>query len=189
MSAIQSPESAEYPWLILQSKISLRKQSDIISQKIRWQKRHNFIIPLFPQITPKDECVVALTKMSNCPACQGLPKIRPCEDYCINVMKGCLAYHAELGESWDKFIGKCLQNDQEIAWLFLDLENKNARSCGFFPTPPSHDPCLLSLRNYNFISVGIRTNTSLSTLDRIPTEPILKIPYEAAEIPLYQTDS
>ena len=44
--------------------------------------------------------------MSNCPACQGLPEVRPCSGYCINVMKGCLAFHAELNESWVKFIGK-----------------------------------------------------------------------------------
>ena len=44
--------------------------------------------------------------MSNCPACQGLPEVRPCSGYCINVMKGCLAFHAELNESWGKFIGK-----------------------------------------------------------------------------------
>ena len=42
--------------------------------------------------------------MSNCPACQGLPEVRPCSGYCINVMKGCLAFHAELNESWGKFI-------------------------------------------------------------------------------------
>ena len=58
------------------------------------------------QIQPKEECVRALTKMSNCPACQGLPEVRPCSGYCINVMKGCLAFHAELNESWGKFIGK-----------------------------------------------------------------------------------
>jgi hypothetical protein len=65
----------------------------------------SFAFILF-QIDPKDQCVVALTKMSSCPACQGIPEIRPCPDYCVNVMKGCLAYHAELGESWDKFIGE-----------------------------------------------------------------------------------
>lgn len=62
------------------------------------------IVNRISRIPPKDECVVALTKMSSCPACQGLPEIKPCEDYCINVMKGCLAFHAELGDSWDKFI-------------------------------------------------------------------------------------
>ncbi len=61
--------------------------------------------PVF-QISPKSECVVALTKMGSCPACQGLSDVRPCPRYCANVMKGCLAYHSELGESWDQFIGR-----------------------------------------------------------------------------------
>ena len=69
-----------------------------------------FVYFLF-QIQPKEECVRALTKMSNCPACQGLPEVRPCSGYCINVMKGCLAFHAELNESWGKFIGKELTNN------------------------------------------------------------------------------
>lgn len=56
------------------------------------------------KIQAKDECAEALTKMSNCPACQGLPAIQPCTSYCLNVMKGCLAHHTELGESWDKFV-------------------------------------------------------------------------------------
>jgi len=62
------------------------------------------IVNKISKIQPKEECVRALTKMSNCPACQGLPEVRPCSGYCINVMKGCLAFHAELNESWGKFI-------------------------------------------------------------------------------------
>ena len=58
------------------------------------------------KIPPRDKCAEALTKMTSCPACQGLPAIRPCSSYCLNVMKGCLAYHAELSDSWDKFVGK-----------------------------------------------------------------------------------
>ena len=56
------------------------------------------------KIQAKDECAEALTKMSSCPACQGLPAIQPCTSYCLNVMKGCLAHHTELHESWDKFV-------------------------------------------------------------------------------------
>ena len=79
----------------------------IICIKPDWYTDHLlFSLSLFFQIEPKGPCVEALTKMSSCPACQGIPDIRPCPGYCINVMKGCLAYHAELGESWDKFIGK-----------------------------------------------------------------------------------
>ena len=63
------------------------------------------------KIGPKDKCVEALTKMTSCPACQGLPAIRPCSSYCQNVMKGCLAHHAELGDSWDKYLGECWRAD------------------------------------------------------------------------------
>ena len=58
------------------------------------------------KIPPRDKCVEALTKMTQCPSCQGLPAIRPCSSYCNNVMKGCLAYHSQLSDSWDKYIGK-----------------------------------------------------------------------------------
>lgn len=69
---------------------------------------HTYVQNYF-QIDPKEQCVDALTKMSSCPACQGIPEILPCPDYCVNVMKGCLAYHAELGDSWDNFIGEQLR--------------------------------------------------------------------------------
>ena len=64
------------------------------------------ILAKIMEIPPRDKCVEALTKMTSCPACQGLPAIRPCSGYCQNVMKGCLAYHTELSDSWDKYIGK-----------------------------------------------------------------------------------
>jgi glypican 4 (K-glypican) len=57
-------------------------------------------------LAPKDECVLGLTKMYGCSACQGIPAIKTCKDFCVNVMKGCLAYHSELGDSWDKFVGE-----------------------------------------------------------------------------------
>ena len=71
-----------------------------------------FSIWIVFQIPPKDECVKALTKMSSCPACQGIPEIQPCRGYCINVMKGCLAFHAQLSDSWNEFIGKCVSSVQ-----------------------------------------------------------------------------
>lgn len=62
------------------------------------------IVNKISKIQPKEECVRALTKMSNCPACQGLPDVQPCRGYCINVMKGCLAFHSELSDSWNEFV-------------------------------------------------------------------------------------
>ena len=70
------------------------------------------------KIAPKDKCVEALTKMTSCPACQGLPAIRPCSSYCENVMKGCLAYHAELEDSWDKYLDNLIAVGERLIGPF-----------------------------------------------------------------------
>ncbi len=45
-------------------------------------------------------------KMMYCPYCRGLPHVKPCNNYCMNIMKGCLAYHADLNEEWNSYIRK-----------------------------------------------------------------------------------
>ncbi|XP_035218855.1 glypican-6-like [Stegodyphus dumicola] len=56
------------------------------------------------QVGPTQECSRALMKMTYCPHCSGLPDLRPCSNYCLNVMRGCLAYHAELHQEWSNYI-------------------------------------------------------------------------------------
>uniref|UniRef100_A0A671MPN0 Glypican-6-like n=1 Tax=Sinocyclocheilus anshuiensis TaxID=1608454 RepID=A0A671MPN0_9TELE len=51
-------------------------------------------------------CSKALTKMLYCPYCGGLPSLKPCANYCQNVMRGCLANQADLDPEWNLFIGK-----------------------------------------------------------------------------------
>jgi len=70
------------------------------------------------KIPPREKCVEALTKMTSCPACQGLPAIRPCSNYCSNVMKGCLAYHTELSDSWDKYIDNLISVGERLIGPF-----------------------------------------------------------------------
>lgn len=53
-------------------------------------------------------CLRALTKMFYCPYCQGVPSAQPCKNYCLNVMKGCLANHADLDPEWNLYIGKII---------------------------------------------------------------------------------
>ena len=55
---------------------------------------------------PSAECERAVKKMRTCSACQGLPDFKPCSGYCINIMKGCLAYHGEVNDNWNEYIGK-----------------------------------------------------------------------------------
>jgi hypothetical protein len=74
------------------------------------QKQDSNLGPCFVsmQINPSPDCVRALTKMTGCPACQGLPELKACSNYCINVMKGCLAYQAELDADWNNFVGEAV---------------------------------------------------------------------------------
>ncbi|KAM9439246.1 glypican-5 isoform 1-T1 [Clarias gariepinus] len=51
-----------------------------------------------------NECKRALLKMQYCPHCQGLTLIRPCLEFCLNVMRGCLANVAELDMPWRQYV-------------------------------------------------------------------------------------
>ncbi|XP_028836318.1 glypican-6a isoform X2 [Denticeps clupeoides] len=53
-------------------------------------------------------CSRALTKMLYCPYCGGTPDVKPCANYCQNVMKGCLANQADLDPEWNQFIDAML---------------------------------------------------------------------------------
>lgn len=90
-----------------------------VPQKLSTQVRRSFVaVRTFVQglsagrdvikgmmnVPPTAECYRALMKMTYCPHCQGLPDLKPCNNYCLNVMKGCLAYHAELDQEWNLYI-------------------------------------------------------------------------------------
>ncbi|KAG1701400.1 Lipase maturation factor 1 [Nymphon striatum] len=55
------------------------------------------------------DCTKALMKMSYCPQCHGYVDLKPCNSYCLNVMKGCLVYHSELTPEWENYIGKLIK--------------------------------------------------------------------------------
>ncbi|XP_046427540.1 glypican-4 [Neodiprion fabricii] len=51
------------------------------------------------------ECAAALTRMTACPSCSGIPgNVLACTNMCSNVMKGCLAQHAALDVDWNHFV-------------------------------------------------------------------------------------
>ncbi|XP_050006346.1 glypican-6 isoform X2 [Alexandromys fortis] len=60
------------------------------------------------KVSPTPGCIRALMKMLYCPYCRGLPTVRPCNNYCLNVMKGCLANQADLDTEWNLFIDAML---------------------------------------------------------------------------------
>uniref|UniRef100_A0AAA9TFL0 Glypican 6 n=1 Tax=Bos taurus TaxID=9913 RepID=A0AAA9TFL0_BOVIN len=60
------------------------------------------------KVSPTPGCIRALMKMLYCAYCRGLPTVRPCNNYCLNVMKGCLANQADLDTEWNLFIDAML---------------------------------------------------------------------------------
>lgn len=58
------------------------------------------------QLETSSSCRQAVTKMRYCPYCSGVPYTKPCHDYCMNVMKGCLANQADLNPEWNNYIGE-----------------------------------------------------------------------------------
>jgi len=61
-------------------------------------------------MAPTQECLVGFSRMTQCPACRGLQDSKACNGYCLNVMKGCLAYHSQLDQDWNAFLGKLLDD-------------------------------------------------------------------------------
>ncbi|KAL1140381.1 hypothetical protein AAG570_000313 [Ranatra chinensis] len=62
------------------------------------------IVSSMQNIVMSSSCNRAVAKMTHCPACSGLNELKPCSNYCTNVMKGCLAYHSQLDSYWNAFI-------------------------------------------------------------------------------------
>lgn len=50
------------------------------------------------------ECADALLRLTYCPLCRGLVHVKPCNGYCVNVVRGCLAHAAELDQPWNDYV-------------------------------------------------------------------------------------
>lgn len=55
-------------------------------------------------INPTEACTRGMTRMMYCPHCRGLTRTKPCNNFCLNTMKGCLAHHSELNKAWNEYI-------------------------------------------------------------------------------------
>ncbi|MBN3295390.1 GPC6 protein, partial [Amia calva] len=63
-------------------------------------------------------CIRGLMKMLYCPYCRAMPALKPCNNYCLNVMKGCLANQADLDPEWNLFIDAMLQVAERLEGPF-----------------------------------------------------------------------
>ncbi|KAG9340974.1 hypothetical protein JZ751_020168 [Albula glossodonta] len=60
-------------------------------------------------------CVRAAMKMLYCPYCSGQVALKPCQNYCLNVLRGCLANQADLDSEWNNFLGAHLHPGGECS--------------------------------------------------------------------------
>lgn len=60
------------------------------------------------KVSMSSACIDGFTKMLFCSYCNGLFTLKPCKNYCLNVMKGCLANQADLDPEWSKYIDAML---------------------------------------------------------------------------------
>nr|XP_008122154.1 PREDICTED: glypican-4 [Anolis carolinensis] len=69
-------------------------------------------------VNPTPQGVQALLKMMYCPHCRGLVAVKPCYNYCFNVMRGCLANQGELDTEWNNFIDSMLMVAERLEGPF-----------------------------------------------------------------------
>ncbi|XP_026991480.1 glypican-4 [Tachysurus fulvidraco] len=94
-----------------------------VPRKLRLQLSRAFIasrtftlgLALIPDVVSKvstvsatPSCVRAAMKMLYCPYCAGQVALKPCKNYCLNVMRGCLANQADLDTEWNNFLDAML---------------------------------------------------------------------------------
>nr|XP_033780331.1 glypican-2 [Geotrypetes seraphini] len=76
------------------------------------------VITKAAKINPSAECLRAVMRMTYCPLCRGMPSLKPCNGFCLNVMKGCLANQADLDSEWNQFIDALVQVAERLEGPF-----------------------------------------------------------------------
>ncbi|XP_053555238.1 glypican-4 [Bombina bombina] len=76
------------------------------------------VINKVSSVNPTPHCVRAIMKMTYCPYCRGLVTVKPCNNYCMNVMRGCLANPGDLDTEWNNFIDASLQVAERLEGPF-----------------------------------------------------------------------
>ncbi|XP_071779965.1 glypican-4 [Centroberyx gerrardi] len=104
-----------------------------VPRKLRLQLTRAFVaartftrgLALVPEVVNKvstvsasPSCVRAAMKMLYCPYCSGQVALKPCQNYCLNVMRGCLANQADLDTEWNNFLDAMLSLAERLEGPF-----------------------------------------------------------------------
>ncbi len=123
---------ASYQHCILESAEMIRPFGDI-PRKIGVQIKKSFlaskvivealntgkkVIDALLSMKINKQCMDAFTKMTQCGSCIGAKDVKPCHNYCVNVMKGCTAYPAAVGPSWNIFLNALMKLANKVEGPF-----------------------------------------------------------------------
>ncbi|XP_034738768.1 glypican-4 isoform X1 [Etheostoma cragini] len=104
-----------------------------VPRKLRIQLTRAFVaartfvrgLTLMPEVVNKvsmvsasPSCVRASMKMLYCPYCSGQVALKPCQNYCLNVLRGCLANQADLDAEWNNFLDAMLSLAERLEGPF-----------------------------------------------------------------------
>jgi len=78
------------------------------------------------QVGASPSCVRAAMKMLYCPYCSGQVALKPCQNYCLNVMRGCLANQADLDTEWNNFLGKRTGEQGHLLQALLNSADRDS---------------------------------------------------------------
>uniref|UniRef100_W8BCM0 Glypican-6 n=2 Tax=Ceratitis capitata TaxID=7213 RepID=W8BCM0_CERCA len=85
-------------------KLAVQIKRSFVATRTYWQALHTAaeVSKKIINIHLNADCTAALTKMQHCGACKGYAE-KPCTNYCVNVIKGCLHYVNEFDTEWENF--------------------------------------------------------------------------------------
>ncbi|XP_043557728.1 glypican-1-like [Chiloscyllium plagiosum] len=67
------------------------------------------VVKKVSQVPPSPECARAMMRLMYCPHCRSMASVKPCNNYCLNILKGCLANHADLDSEWRNLVDSMVQ--------------------------------------------------------------------------------
>uniref|UniRef100_A0A8D0B2S3 Glypican-1 n=1 Tax=Salvator merianae TaxID=96440 RepID=A0A8D0B2S3_SALMN len=68
----------------------------------------NDVVRKVSQVPFSQYCTRAIMKLMYCAHCRSMSNVKPCNSYCLNVLKGCLANQADLDPEWKNLIESLL---------------------------------------------------------------------------------
>ncbi|XP_039964863.1 glypican-6 [Bactrocera tryoni] len=85
-------------------KLAVQIKRSFVATRTYWQALHTAaeVSKKMMNVRLNADCTAALTKMQHCGACKGYAE-KPCTNYCVNVIKGCLHFVHEFDTEWENF--------------------------------------------------------------------------------------